>query len=102
VNIFYLLCYTPAEYSGITLQQHCRAFDHEVKRMVRSLFAKGCFTYMYIQMMKLTDQRFDVDFVLVGNCVNEDASLGAVRATLGLEGVRLFINLVMIVLTYYT
>ena len=52
-----------AEYSGITLQQHRRAFDHEVKqieRMVRSLFAMGCFTYMYIQMMELTNQCFDV------------------------------------------
>ena len=61
----------------------------------------GCFTYMYIQMMELTDQCFHVAFVLVGNCMNKDASLGVVCATPGLEGVRFFINLVMMILTYY-
>lgn len=52
--------------------------------------------------MELTDQHFDMAFVLVGNCVNEDSSLGAVRATPGLEGVRIFINPVVKVLTRIT
>jgi hypothetical protein len=50
-------------------------------------------------VLELTDQRFDMAFILVGNCVNEDASLGAVRATPGLEGVRASIDSVEKVLT---
>jgi len=41
--------------------------------------------------MELTTQHFDMAFILVGNCVNEDASFGTVQCTPGLEGVSLSI-----------
>jgi hypothetical protein len=44
-------------------------------------------TYLDLQANEAKEKQFEMLFIMVGSCINEDGSLGAYHATPGLEGV---------------
>ena len=74
-----------------TISRRRQAFDSEVKRLIKFvclIFSTRIVTDSILsQGGKIADEGFDIMFVMVGQNVNEDGSLGAVWTTPRLEGV---------------